>query len=90
MTTRRECIRKTTAASAALSIGGILPGFSARSYSRISGSIDRIRLSFIGVNSRGNALAQTFAKLGTCEVIHICDVDSRAKIKCCAEVEKIT
>ncbi len=90
MTTRREYIKKSAAASAALAIGGILPGFSASSYSRIMGSNERIRLSSIGVNSRGNALAQNFSKLDTCEVIHVCDVDSRAIVKCCTNVEKIT
>ena len=29
----------------------------------------------MGVNSRGNALAQNFAYQKECEVIHICDVD---------------
>ncbi len=90
MTTRREYIKKSAAASAALTIGGILPGFSASSYSRIMGSNERIRLSSIGVNSRGNALAQNFSKLDTCEIIHVCDVDSRAIVKCCTNVEKIT
>lgn len=90
MTTRRECIKKTVAGSAMLSIGGILPGFSANSYNRIVGSNERIRLSVIGVNSRGYALSQNFSKLEACEVIHICDVDSRAIEKCTANIEKIT
>jgi len=90
MTTRRECIKKTVAGSAMLSIGGILPGFSAISYNRIVGSNERIRLSVIGVNSRGYALSQNFSKLDACEVIHICDVDSRAIEKCTANIEKIT
>jgi len=90
MTTRRECIKKTIAGSAMLSIGGILSGFSASSYNRIIGSNERIRLSVIGVNSRGFALSQNFSKLESCEVIHICDVDSRAIEKCTANIEKIT
>ena len=62
--------------------GGILPGFSAGSYGRIWGSNEKIRVSMMGVNSRGNALAQTFAQLPDCDVIHVCDVDSRAIGKC--------
>ena len=90
MTTRREYIKMTAAGSAAIAVGGILPGFSARSYNRIAGSNERIRLSSIGVNSRGHSLAQNFSKMGTCEVVHVCDVDSRAIEKCCNSVEKIT
>ena len=32
----------------------------------------------MGVNSRGKALARNFARQKNCEVLHICDVDSRA------------
>jgi predicted dehydrogenase len=90
MTTRREYIKKTAVGSAAITLGGILPGFSAKSYGNIIGANDKIRLSMIGVNSRGNSLAQNFAKLGTCEIVHICDVDSRAIEKSSNNVEKIT
>jgi predicted dehydrogenase len=89
-TTRREYIKKSAAGSAAIAIGGVLPGFSARSYNQILGANERVRLSFIGVNSRGNSLASNFSKLATCEAIHVCDVDSRAILKCSSTIEKIT
>ena len=79
---RRNFIKKTTAATAALSVGGILPAFSAKSYGRIMGSNERIRVSVMGVNSRGKALASNFAGQKDCEVVHICDVDSRAIVAC--------
>ena len=43
-----------------------------------------IRLMFpvMGVNSRGKSLAQNFARQDNFEVIHICDVDSRAIDSC--------
>lgn len=66
----------------ALVAGGILPHFSAKSYARILGSNERILASVMGVNSRGNALAQNFASQDNCDVIHICDVDQRAITKC--------
>lgn len=66
----------------ALMAGGILPHFSAKSYARILGSNERILASVMGVNSRGNALAQNFASQDNCDVIHICDVDQRAITKC--------
>ena len=84
---RRSFIKKTTAASAAISIGGILPAMSAKSYGRIIGSNERIAVSVMGVNSRGKALASNFAQQKDCDVLHICDVDSRAILACQKRLE---
>jgi predicted dehydrogenase len=86
--TRREFLRKSVAASAVVT-GGILPGFSALSYSQIMGSNEKIRIAVMGVNSRGNALAQTFAGQTNCDVIHVCDVDCRAIDKCRKMLEAV-
>ncbi len=86
--TRRIFIKSIMAGTAAVSSGGVLPAFSARSYNRIKGSNDRISVSIMGVNSRGSALASTFAKQDNCEIIFICDVDSQAAEKCIANLEK--
>jgi predicted dehydrogenase len=86
---RREFIKRSAGVSAAIMAGGILPGFSAASYKRIVGANDKLRASVVGVNSRGNALAQNFAFQSNCDVIHICDVDSRAIEKCTANVKKV-
>jgi predicted dehydrogenase len=86
---RRDFIKKTAGVSAGLVVGGVLPGFSASSYKRILGANEMLRVSVMGVNSRGNALAKNFAFQENCEVIHICDVDSRATEKCIAAVEKV-
>jgi len=87
--TRREFIKKASAGSAAVLAGGILPGFTAESYKRIIGANEKLHVSVMGVNSRGNALAQNFAFQNDCEVIHICDVDSRAIEKCVSNVKKV-
>ena len=79
---RRSFIKKTAASSAFLATAGILPQFSAKSYARILGANDRINVSMMGVNSRGNALAKNFASQRNSEVIHVCDVDSRVVLKC--------
>jgi predicted dehydrogenase len=84
---RRSFIKKTAVASAAVSFGGILPSFSAKSYGRIVGSNEKLIVSVMGVNSRGRALATNFAQQKNCEVVHICDVDSRAIDKCRTELE---
>ena len=84
---RRSFVKKTAVASAALSFGGILPTISAQSYGRIIGSNERIKVSVMGVNSRGKALASNFAQQKDCDVVHICDVDSRAILACQKELE---
>ena len=83
---RRKFIQRSAAGTAAVVAGGVLPGFSAASYARIPGSNERIGVSVMGVNSRGNALAKNFARQENCEVVHICDVDRRAIEKCRAAV----
>jgi predicted dehydrogenase len=79
---RRDFIKKTVGISVAAATGSLLNQASALSYSRIRGANERILVSVIGVNSRGDALAQTFAGQDICDVIHVCDVDSRAISKC--------
>lgn len=80
--TRREFIKKAITGTAAVSLGGILPGFSAKSYGGILGANDRIKVASMGVNSRGNAVAKNFARQENCEVLYVSDVDSRAAEKC--------
>ncbi|WP_428654335.1 Gfo/Idh/MocA family protein [Runella sp.] len=86
---RRNFLKKTLIGTAALTVGGILPGFSAKSYGRILGANEKVRLGMMGVNSRGLALASNFALQPNCEVVSVSDVDSRAAEKCIKAVEKI-
>jgi predicted dehydrogenase len=79
---RRRFIKNTTAATAAVSMAGVLPAMSAKSYGRILGSNERLAVSVMGVNSRGKALATNFAQQKNCDVLHVCDVDSRAILAC--------
>ncbi len=60
---------------------------SGRSFAQ--GANERINLAVIGVNSRGNALAKTFAHLKDAHVAYICDVDSRAIAKTIQDVAAI-
>lgn len=86
---RREFLKKTIAGTVAISIGGILPGFSAGSYKNILGANDKIRVASMGVNSRGLALGSNFAAQKNFEVLYACDVDVRAADKFTGVVEKI-
>lgn len=83
---RRNFLKKTAAGSVLLA-GGILPGFSASSYSRIVGANRQLKVSMMGVNGRGKALAQNFAQQHNCEVLHVCDVDSRAIDSCISAIK---
>ncbi|HEY0273363.1 MAG TPA: Gfo/Idh/MocA family oxidoreductase [Chitinophaga sp.] len=88
---RRDFVKKAMTGVAAVSLGGILPGFSARSYARILGANERIRVASMGVNSRGMQVGTNFAaQTKDCEVVYACDVDTRAAAKFIAAVEKIT
>jgi predicted dehydrogenase len=86
---RRDFIKKTSTAAVAVSIGGVLPGFGAESYRRIIGANEKITVASMGVNSRGLAVAKNFASQKGCEVLHVCDVDTRAADVCINAVEKI-
>ncbi|QHT71111.1 Gfo/Idh/MocA family oxidoreductase [Rhodocytophaga rosea] len=86
---RRDFIKKTITGAAAMSVGGILPGFTAKSYGNILKANEKIRVCIMGVNSRGFALANNFASQSNCEVLYISDVDSRAAEKAIANVDTI-
>src|SRR5690349_15029486 len=72
---RRKFIRNMAAGSAAMALGGVAKGFSAKSYRRIIGANDHIRLAVIGANGRGSGMAAVFAKQPNTDVIYVCDVE---------------
>ena len=78
MTSRRKFIKNVAASSAALAIGGVASGMSAKSYRNIMGANERINVAMIGVNSRGKSMSGTFAGQKNAHVACICDVDERA------------
>ena len=87
--TRRTFIKKASSGAFALSLGGMLPAFSAKSYQNILGANEKIRVACMGVNSRGLAVGKNFAHQKNCEVLHVCDVDSRAADICIDAIGKI-
>jgi len=89
MSSRREFLKKAGLGATTLALGGVLPKMNASSYSRILGANDRINVAIIGVNSRGDALADNFARQTNCEVSAVCDVDNRAIEKCINTVKKV-
>lgn len=87
--TRRSFVKKTLLGSAAITFGGVLPGFSARSYNNIPGANERFNIGVMGVNGRGSALAGNFANQPNAIIRYVCDVDPKAAEKCISKVEKI-
>lgn len=75
---RREFVIKSGLGSAALTIGGTALGFNAKSYSQIKGANDRIRISVVGVNSRGKVHICAISKCSNISIGYICDVDTIA------------
>jgi predicted dehydrogenase len=76
---KRKFVKQMIALAPALVATKALPAYH---YRRIRGANERVHVSIMGVNSRGLALAQTFAKQSNATVLHSCDVDRRALQKC--------
>lgn len=54
---------------------------SARSYARIKGANDRLRVAVAGVNGRGQPHMNAFSRLPNVEITHLVDVDSQVLAK---------
>lgn len=73
MTTRRNFIKKTTAGTAAMTLGGI--GLPASSYATILGANDQINCAVIGIRSRGKAHVKAIHNDANAKILYSCDVD---------------
>ncbi|MBL8900993.1 MAG: Gfo/Idh/MocA family oxidoreductase [Planctomycetes bacterium] len=61
---------------------------SARSYARVLGSNEELRLGFVGLRSRGAQLLAEFKKIGGVRVVGLCDVDAKVRAQRVGEAEK--
>src|ERR1700730_11343378 len=72
MVTRREFLDALAVGAAGLAVGT-----TAKSYSRVLGSNDRLNFAVIGLNGRGYAhLAGLKANKSAARISHVCDVDA--------------
>src|SRR6202043_1204722 len=72
MVTRREFLDALAVGAAGLAVGS-----TAKSYSQILGSNDRLNFAVIGLNGRAYAhLASLKANRSAARISHVCDVDS--------------
>ena len=78
---RRRFIKNIAGSSAAIVLGGLGAGFTPKSYRKIMGANDRIKVAVIGANGRGSGMAATFANQANTEVIYVCDVEEKARQK---------
>lgn len=87
-TDRRAFIKQTAAAGAGLGLAG--SALAAPAVRAAGGSpAERVTVAVMGVNSRGNALAKSFAKTPDARVAYIADVDERAVDKTVADIAEI-
>src|ERR1700722_9171282 len=82
--TRREFLDALAVGAAGLAVGS-----SAKSYSQILGSNDRLNFAVIGLNGRAYAhLSSLKVNRGAARITHVCDVDSNILAKFAASVQQ--
>lgn len=75
----REFLQQAGLATAGIVVGSAL--LNHKSYGRILGANDRIRLAFVGINGRGSGLIDTFFTAGNVDILYICDPEKGAREK---------
>ena len=76
---RRSFLKRSLAASAALTFSGLyIPG-RVRASSPLVSANDKVNIAFIGIGNRGGEIAKELYKTGLCNVVALCDVDMGAK-----------
>ncbi len=73
MGTRRSFIKKTTAGSAAVALGGVL--MPSKGYARVLGANDQVNCAIIGVRSRAKAHVIAISNDANAKILYNCDVD---------------
>ncbi|GAA4817969.1 Gfo/Idh/MocA family oxidoreductase [Litoribaculum gwangyangense] len=82
MASRREFIKKTSMASAALAIGSSAMGMTAKSYNGIIGSNERLNVAIAGLGRRLNAFKAPIAiKESNVKLLYLCDVMESQRLK---------
>tara|TARA_R110002050_G_scaffold172142_2_gene304422 strand:- start:20156 stop:21496 length:1341 start_codon:yes stop_codon:yes gene_type:complete len=75
MTSRRKFIKNVAAGSAALTIGGVASGMSAKSYGKIIGSNERLNIAIAGLGRRLNGYYDPIkSKESNVNLMYLCDV----------------
>jgi predicted dehydrogenase len=81
MNSRRNFIKKTALGGAGIAVAGSTMGMSAKSYRRIIGSNERIRVAIAGLGRRLGAFYEPIAKKeANVELVYLCDVMESQRI----------
>ncbi|SDB44678.1 Tat (twin-arginine translocation) pathway signal sequence [Flavobacteriaceae bacterium MAR_2010_188] len=89
MTTRRNFVKKTAAASAAAFIGNSAMSMAASSYRNIIGANDRIHIGIAGLGRRMGAFIEPIAlKDSNVKLLYICDVMESQRLRGLEEFKK--
>ena len=82
MASRRDFIKKTSMAGAAIAIGGSTMGMSAKSYRNIIGSNERLNVAIAGLGRRLEAFKEPIAlKESNVKLLYLCDVMESQRLK---------
>lgn len=82
MTSRRNFIKKTTLAGAAITLGNSAMAMSAKSYNNIIGSNERLNVAIAGLGRRLGAFKQPIAlKESNAKLLYLCDVMESQRLK---------
>jgi predicted dehydrogenase len=73
---RRKFVQQAGLLSAGLLVGGY--ALNAKSYRNIVGANEKLRLAFVGLNSRGSSLIGTFGDVSGVDIPYVCDVEQKA------------
>ena len=81
-TNRRTFLRNVSFTTAAVGLGGVASGFSAKSYTRIIGANDRLNIALMGCGRRVGAYYSAIQnKKNNVDVAYICDVMKKQREK---------
>jgi predicted dehydrogenase len=87
---RRDFLKTATASVAGIAIGGVAPGMTAKSYSRIIGSNERLSIAIIGLGRRLGAYYEPISKKDSnVELIYLCDVMKSQREKAAEKFSKL-
>ena len=87
---RRDFLKKMTAGTAGVAVGGAAMGMSAKSYSKIIGANDRINVAIVGLGRRLGAYPDAIArKESNVQLLYLCDVMESQREKAAGRFGKI-
>jgi predicted dehydrogenase len=90
MEKRRDFIRKIAAGAAVIAVDGARAGLSARSYARVTGANDRIRVAITGLGRRYGQYVEAISdRANNVELIYLCDVMKSQREKAAAVFLKV-